>query len=414
MKKYMRLMIVLLFFIGFHQQNKACTVAVISGKYTQDGRPLLWKNRDTDAINNKMMYFEKNGFKYIGLVNSGDKDGKSIWIGMNNYGFAIMNSASYNLNIGDTNEQSGYEGKLMRLALENCKTIQDFEKMLDTIARPTLLEANFGVIDGQNGAALYELGNKGYVKFDANDPSQAPFGYVIRANYSFTGSFGTESSGYIRYNTTQDLFYQAVSTNSMNAQFICQDVTRGLNHSLLKTNLIEQYASKSKNSHSYAFFHDYVPRKSSASACVVQGVKKDEDPNMATMWNIVGFPLTSVAVPMWVDGKDKFPSVLKYNEEIKDSPVCKAALTLKGQLFDIRWGKFANGYYINITDLVNSENSGILQKISPYEDQIFIQTNQLIEDWRKNGKNEKAMISFYDKLDADIKALYLKEFNLTL
>jgi len=30
----------------------ACTVAVVSGKCTKDGRPLLWKHRDTDHLRN--------------------------------------------------------------------------------------------------------------------------------------------------------------------------------------------------------------------------------------------------------------------------------------------------------------------------------------------------------------------------
>ena len=30
----------------------ACTSAVVSGKATPDGRPLLWKHRDTDFLKN--------------------------------------------------------------------------------------------------------------------------------------------------------------------------------------------------------------------------------------------------------------------------------------------------------------------------------------------------------------------------
>ena len=150
-------------------QTFACTVAVISGKYTKDGRPLLWKNRDTNYINNQIMFFNDGKYEYMGLVNSGDVHGKSVWIGQNSTGFAIMNSASYNLNIGDSTKLSGLEGRIIKEALATCKTIQDFEKYLDNLPKPTRLEANFGVIDAQGGAAMYELNNKGYVKFDAND-----------------------------------------------------------------------------------------------------------------------------------------------------------------------------------------------------------------------------------------------------
>ena len=38
------------------------------GKYTKDGRPLLWKNRDTWAIHNKIMYFDDGKYEYIGLL----------------------------------------------------------------------------------------------------------------------------------------------------------------------------------------------------------------------------------------------------------------------------------------------------------------------------------------------------------
>ena len=31
----------------------ACTSAIISGSLTADGRPILWKHRDTSDLNNK-------------------------------------------------------------------------------------------------------------------------------------------------------------------------------------------------------------------------------------------------------------------------------------------------------------------------------------------------------------------------
>jgi len=93
MKKKFIVLGLLLFFVvmtGF-----ACTTAVISGKATKDGRPMLWKNRDTYSVNNKIMIFHDGKYTYVGLVNSKDKTGKSIWIGYNSAGFAIMNAASY-------------------------------------------------------------------------------------------------------------------------------------------------------------------------------------------------------------------------------------------------------------------------------------------------------------------------------
>ncbi len=400
--------------LAFSLQTQACTVAVISGKYTKDGRPLLWKNRDTWAINNQIMYFTDGKYDYMGLVNSKDPKGKSVWIGQNSKGFAIMNSASYNLNLGDTTRLSGLEGKMIKEALATCATIEDFEHYLDQFPRPTRLEANFGVIDAQGGAAMYEVNNKGYVKFDANDPKVAPFGYIIRANYSYMGSFGPESSGYLRFNTANELFYNAMATNSFDAQFIMQDVTRSLSHSLTKANLYRDYADVAENTPTYTFFHDFIPRRSSASSCVIQGVKKGENPEFSTLWSIVGFPLTSIAIPTWIKGGNDFPTVLKRDDELKDSPVCYAALTLKKELFPIRWGKYASKYYININALVNKDKTGIRQKITPYENKIFDETNKQLDKWRANGMKKDEIKKFYDGLNQHIIDMYGLEFGIYL
>lgn len=396
------------------ENSRSCTVAVISGKYTKDGRPLLWKNRDTWAVNNYIKYFKSGKYSFMGLVNSKDREGKSIWIGMNETGFAIMNSNSYNLTIGDTTKHSGLEGRLIKYALANFSTVEEFQAYLDKMEKPTRLEGNFGVIDGQGGAVLFELGFNGYEKFDANDPKVAPFGYVLRSNYSFTGSFGDESSGYIRSNTVDNLFYQAFSTNTFDAQFILQDVSRGLKHSLLKIDLYQQYDNIPENTPTYTFFHDFIPRKSTASACVIQGVKKGENPELTTLWSVVGFPLTSIVIPTWLKGQNDFPEILKLKDEINDSPICNAALKLKSQFFPIRWGKFATQYYANINALVNRDKSGIRQKIKPDEDEIFRQTFEKIEKWSVSGIKENEIRVYYEWLNDFVRKSYEKNFGFKL
>ncbi len=412
--KHMKLKIIILSFIlSLSFYTDACTTAVISGKYTKDGRPLLWKNRDTWAINNIIRFFDDGKYACIGLVNSKDLKGKSIWIGYNETGFAIMNSASYNLNIGDGIKQTGHEGQLMKKALQNCKTLADFEAMLDSIPKPTRLEANFGVIDGNGGAAYYELNNKGYVKFNANDPKVAPFGYIIRTNYSHTGKLGTESSGYIRYNTANELFYNAVSTNTMDAQFISRKVSRTLYHSLIKEDLYQKYGNRPANTPAFAAFGDYIPRTGSSSSVVIQGVKKNENPDNTMMWATVGFPLTSIAIPVWIKTKNKFPDILKYNKKIEDSPICNAALTLKKQCFPIRWGKYERRY-LNVNAISNAEGTGITQIIKPYENKIFSKGNRLIDEMRNNTVSKSKIEDYYTWVNAYVKKMYKKEFNLDL
>jgi hypothetical protein len=412
--KRTNLIFLLLIFLAISFETSACTVAVVSGKYTKDGRPLLWKNRETSAINNRIMFFNEGKIDFIGLVNSKDIDGKNIWIGQNSAGFGIMNSASYNLNIGDDIEQSGLEGKIMKEALAMCKTIQDFEELLNRLEKPTRLEANFGVIDAYGGAAMFELSNNGYVKFDANDPKVAPFGYIIRGNYSFTGSFGKESSGYIRYNTASELFYNAMSVNNFDAQFIIQDVTRSLYHSLTKQDLYKLYGNIPENTPTHIFFYDFIPRNITSSACVVQGVKKGENPEFATLWSVVGFPLMSITVPVWVKGENTFPEVLKLNKELGDSPICNAALTLKKKFYDIRWGMNAAKYYVNINSLINADHTGVKQRIEPYENNIFAETNKKLDEWRLKGMKKSEIKAYYDHLNTYLLKMYAKEFDMDL
>jgi len=267
MKKCISIIVLLILIIS--AQSFACTTAVISGKATPDGRPLLWKHRDTWALNNKIVQFFDGKYDCVGLVNSVDTANQSIWIGFNNEGFAIMNSASYNLNY-DTVKLLGLEGRLIKNALQNCASVSDFEEMINNMEKPTRLEGNFGVIDALGGAAYYELGNFDYVKFDATNPEDAPNGYIIRTNYSFSGEYG-DGGGYIRYETINEVFEEALKNNDLDYCKILQNGSRNLKHSLLEIDL-NSYGNLPENTPTTVFFKDFIPRNGTSSSCVVQGI----------------------------------------------------------------------------------------------------------------------------------------------
>jgi hypothetical protein len=411
----MKKILLVIFIALLNMPTNACTTAVISGKYTKSGRPMLWKNRDTWSINNVLRYFDDGKYQYVGLVNSHDKNGRSVWIGVNSEGFGIMNSASYNLNLDNKEKLSGLEGRIMKEALATCKTLADFEAYLNNLPRPTGLEANFGVIDAQGGAAYYEINNFKYTKLDANDPTVAPFGYIIRTNYSHTGRFGYESSGYIRYNTANKLFYQQSSTfEGLSAQFIQQNVAKGLEHSLIDEDLFDKYGNRAPNHPKYMPFRDYIPRSGSSSSVVVEGVKKDENPNLATLWSNVGFPLSSMMIPTWVN-KATLPQIVLYDKERNDSPICDAALNLKkNKIMNLRWGK-SDHYYIDVNALANNEGTGIAQITKRYENEIYKRTYKLLEKWRKKGKvNKKDIQEMYKWVNDYVTKAYAKEFDIDL
>ncbi|MBN2780650.1 MAG: hypothetical protein JXR21_01655, partial [Candidatus Marinimicrobia bacterium] len=126
----------------------ACTSAVISGKATPDGRPLLWKHRDTGSLENKLVYVSETGYDFVGVANVKDPANKEIWMGVNETGFAVMNTASYNIGPAlPASLKADQEGLLMRLALETCSSVDEFETLLRGSAGEWGIAANFGVID---------------------------------------------------------------------------------------------------------------------------------------------------------------------------------------------------------------------------------------------------------------------------
>ncbi len=397
---------VLLFFI-LAQTIQPCTTAVVSGKATDDGRPLLLKNRDADALQNKLVYFFDGKYRFIGLVNSEDKDNKDVWCGFNAAGFGIMNSASYNLKMNDTTTISDLEGRIMKMALETCATLEDFEKLLNDLPKPLGVEANFGVIDANGGAAYYETDNIKFIKYDVNDPSVAPNGYLIRTNFSVAGE-DNKGYGYIRYATASKLFENQTKDGKVSFEFLINDVPRCLVHSFTNTDLKKSLPESDKDNN-YIFFRDYIPRHSTSAAIVVQGVKEKESPLLTTMWTILGFPLTSVIVPVWLLEDGTMPKVLQADES-GNAPLCNVALQLKDKVFSSQ--NDASENYLNLSALMNKENSGVRQKLIPVEEQVMEKAKSILTDFRKNGINYSEAKEFYNWIDNDVYNEIKSKFKL--
>jgi hypothetical protein len=343
----------------------------------------------------------------MGLIDSDDPTGKSVWIGYNSAGFAIMNTASYNLIMQDTIDIKDREGMVMREALMQCASVADFEDFLLNYKKPLGVEANFGVIDASGGAAYFEVSNFSFKKLDVNDPAVAPLGYMIHTNFSFTGDLSS-GSGQIRYKTAEDLFYQAAQQNNLTVRFILQDVSRSLWHSLTKTDL-KKASSENPAEQKFVNFTDFVPRYFSSAAVAIQGVKPGENVEYTTMWTVLGFPLTSIVTPLWLCmGKDQ-PSLVTLDKN-GVAPLCDKAIQLKQQLFPIRKSYGEN--YINVNALYNNAGTGVMQRLKPVEDAIFDEATKNLETWRNNKNFKQEIPKFYQMLDRKISDQYMTLFGL--
>ena len=357
-----------------------CTVAVISGKATADGRPLLWKNRDTSHEANRVMFFQGEKYYFIAVVNSEDAEGEKIWSGVNSAGFCIMNSLSYNVNRDekeDSSEEEGPEkmgeGMLMKRALEVCATVDEFEQFLKDTADKRDVDSNFGVIDASGGAAFFETENSRYVRFDADDPRVAPEGYIVRTNFSNVGE-PSDGAGYIRYDRASKLFHEAVSTSRrISVEWLMTTGSRDMVNGLSGIDPLAGPLPAHSRDHRYYYMSDSFARNTATSTTIFQGVKQGEDPVGTIMWTRLGHPLCSVALPLWAEAGDQ----LGIAGGESDSPVDLFALYWHDRIFPLNGG--SRDKYLDLAPVANRQGDGLLGRLVRIEERIIAETRKKLD-----------------------------------
>ena len=381
-----------------------CTSAIISGKVTPDGRPLMWKHRDTGEENNRVDYIKGLKYNFIALINSPDMLPEA-WCGTNEVGFSIMNTASYNLNYDNVPEdQMDREGIVMYDALGKCKTLADFEKLLNSYKKPIGVEGNFGVIDAYGGAAYYEVGNQGWKKVDVNDPLLAPQGYLVYSNHSYGGKMD-DGMGYVSYTTADNIFKNHIGrAGEFTPQWIFQNLSRSFYNSLLGLDLVKDNDILQRGS-GWFVDQDFIPRSSSSCSMVIKGVKTGENPLNTVMWTILGYPPVSVAVPTFVKAGENQPSFMTGKEK-SNSLMCDMALALKKKVFAIKRGNGSK--YLNFNLLYNPQGTGYMQQLKPVENTIFNITEKFMQENNDQPYNKAAFDKLYNDIFAEIETAYKK------
>lgn len=392
MKKQLSLLLLLTIFTV---DIFACTSAIFTGKITADGRPLMWKHRDTGQENNKIEYVTGEKYKFLALYNSPDNL-KEAWTGTNEVGFSIMNTASYNLKYDDVpSNQMDREGEVMYKALATCKTLKDFEKMLDNYKRPMGVEANFGVIDADGGAAYYEVNNDSWTKIDVNDPKIAPQGYIVYTNHSNTGKLN-DGMGYIRYTNADKIVKQHLSRNGeFTPKWIMQNLSRSYYHSVLGIDLLKDKEVVEKCG-GWFIDQDFIPRRSSTCSIVVSGVKKGEDPKNTIMWTNLGYPTVGITVPLMVVNGSSQPAYMLSSNESQNAYMCDWNLKRKHQIFPIKRG---NGkQYMNVNLIEKFINEALV-----IENKVFEMSKPIVDKLYKGEAKSQDFKPVYDYIWENIK-----------
>ncbi len=356
----------------------SCTTAVVSPAASKSGRAMLWKNRDASGSDNQVVYLADGKYAYVGLVNRGDAAGLQVWAGINAAGFGIMNSASYNLEGGDTVG----EGTLMKLALQSCATVDDFEALLAlSNAGGRDVSANFGVIDAKGGAATFETSTKGYVRIDAAGASDGAKGLTVRSNYSRTG--GTDAgSGFLREARGIELLGPSAAAGGLDVKTVLRAARDVANSGIGQTG--EEKGAP------LVYTADSVCRLDTVSAVILEAPAPGEGPEAAAMWVVPSLPLAGAAVPV-------FPAAGGVPEELAAgagaAPLARGTLEIRGRLYPDTRGEKKR--YMD-RHAFEDVRTGALPPILAAEDETFREVGEARTAWRKEPPPAAAVRALSD------------------
>ena len=363
-----------------------CTSAIISRFASVTSAPMLWKNRDTGVRSNKVVLVDEKPYRYLALVNHNDASGRICYAGLNEIGFGIMNTAAYNLP-ETPDELKDLEGFLMADALRKCRTIADFEKLVkNNMGRNLGVESNFGVIDADGNAMLFEIHNHGYKTFD---PTAQPEKYLINTNFSRSGTLD-KGAGHMRFKRATELF-NTLGGKPIQASDILHRFSRDTGNVLVGQPNPDHYSQYPASPDTWISTKDSI-NKFYTSACVVLVGKNPDHPERpATLWVIPGEPLTAIAIPLWVEA-GKVPDILWKGEK---AAIWKVSAKLKELIRPYRKGNMQD--YMRINKVDNREHTGYLPGLLAVETHIFKAT----EEFLKHSHTPSELAQFQKKM-ADI------------
>jgi len=299
----------------------ACTIGAFGPSATNDGHPLLWKNRDSDTVNQELGVFQGPAHRFVALINAGDT--LNAWAGINEAGFGIMNSTSFNL--GTACDRDPDDGRVMFAALGRCATVAEFAKLMDSLNRVgRVTDANYGVLDSTGMASVFEARSRRYVRFDCADDR---LGLLLRANYSMSGG-PDYRVGFNRQRRARQLVMHALRHDSINARFAVQVLARDLGQVGFDPYPLPYRESLAGLPFGFVPSETTICRTLTRAAAVVVGARPGEPASTAMMWVMLGPTEASIPVPVWA-AAESMPVLLNGPEH---SILCDEALAINGCL----------------------------------------------------------------------------------
>jgi len=346
-----------------------CTVGLATGRATSDGRPMIWKTRDAGSLNNEVVWVSDRPIPYVGVVTAGYS---SVWMGINQQGFAILNSQSSDL----PPERSGPgNGGVMEWALGECATVAEFESYLEQTNRSgRMTQANFLVLDATGAVALFETAGRAFWKYDVNDPAVAPYGYLVKTNFAFHGG---GQGGIERFHRTSRLVPGYHAAGELNPRSILQKQMRDFSRPTGEP-LPVPFTDRWEEGKPVGYIHvdKSICRTTSVSAAVMQGVKPGEPARLSTLWAMLGQPAASITIPYWPVGPTP-PEA----DGPETAPLCDVSQRIRGLLFDLPGAE--DRHFLDTRKLRDGRGGGLWSLTLAAEDSILDASAKLLDGWRR-------------------------------
>ena len=370
-----------------------CTIAVIIGSATPDGRILMWKNRDVSNWHQEFAYYDEYPYNFISVNYPFEEYNDEAYGGVNDVGFSIINANALNF---EDSTGADDDGLIMYHALQTCESVEDFMSYMDSTAyfgrsRPAI----YGVYDSFGGAGFLEASKYENFWYDANDPVNAPDGFMVRSNYAYSGGPWSPTLQH-RHDKAFELVENAVLGDSINPRYIFDVIARDLT-----TEDIDPYPLPYEGYYVYSgdtLWNTYrnhvaINREISSSAFVVKGIIPGENPLLNTIWAMDGEPVMTPVVPLWVAAGSVPPEIVGHDP---DSPICLRAR----ELFDyIYWG-YPDPYddLINTMRLDDGNGTGVLLAVRNVEEGYYDYVAEQIESWYQQFPAASVMQNLQDSI----------------
>jgi len=378
----------------FLKEMSECTTGLAGTTATPDGRPLLWKNRDVGNGRQEYHYKANAPIPFIGLTYSGDT--LEYYAGLNVAGFAIENSDASNL-MGGNPGRNGWgfdpdDGEVMNAALSTCTTVEDFQKLLDSLnVDGRTNDHNYGVFDAFGGASMFEVDGYTYARYDAID---SPGGWLVRSNYSYSGQDGMNWNGYSawRHNRAYELFKEGWAKKNLTVQYLTSTVLRDLKTSANLADYAIPYDNYYNGAYGILPHGDVICRSSTRSSMVAHGVAPGQRVDDGVVWAMVGNPIGGIFTPLWARAGST-PEEFDNPNDFQYARLCGLSKAREDQFSD--W----NG--VNTLKLRNAQGTGYWDYVTGLESWMFRKVELFMNSPNLNYDNLRAFQNTFAKMAAD-------------